>query len=159
MKMEIERRFLVDEKKLPILTKGKLITQGYLTKLQKETDPLVRVRLEGKKAYVTIKLLVSNLSREEFEYPIPKVEAEKLLASCFASVQKIRHPVKIGSLLWTIDIYEGENYPLVTAEVELKSEKEKITPPLWVTKEVTPDKRFWAYSLAIKPFSSWKKSR
>ncbi len=157
MKTEIERRFLVESKKLPQLKRGKLLTQGYLTKLRDETEPIVRVRVEGKRALLTIKLFESILSKKEFEYPIPIKEAEILLENCFASVQKIRYPVKIGKHIWQLDVYEGENYPLIIAEIEFKKENESFEKPLWILKEVSGDKRFHAYSLAIKPFNSWGK--
>lgn len=157
MKKEIERRFLVDQAKLPKLSHGKLLTQGYLSKLQNPEDPLVRVRLEGRKSYITIKLFQTELTKQEFEYEIPLKEGEKLLDGCLAMVQKIRYSVSIASHLWTIDVYETENFPLVIAEIELKNEEEMFELPLWVTKEVTHDPRFHAYSLAFKPFSTWKR--
>lgn len=157
MKKEIERRFLVNEKKLPNLVRGKLITQGYLSKLQQSTSPLVRVRTEGKRAYLTIKLFRTELTKDEFEYTIPLNEAEKLLENCVASVQKIRYSLHIGEHTWTIDFYEGENYPLVVAEIELENENEKFESPLWLRKEVSKDNRFHAYNLAVLPFSGWKK--
>lgn len=156
MKKEIERRFLVDQNKLPSLKHGKLITQGYLAKLNSEISPIVRVRAEGKSAYLTIKLFESLFTKKEFEYKIPLKEAELLLQSCIAQVQKIRYSVKITNHVWVIDQYEGENFPLIVAEVELKNETEKFELPLWVTKEVSQDSRFHAYNLAIKPYSVWK---
>src|SRR5574338_520520 len=96
MKKEIERRFLVDSSKLPYLKKGKLLTQGYLSELKKSDDPLIRVRTEGKKAFLTIKLVESPLTRLEFEYPIKITEAQKLLDNCLFQVQKIRYNLKIG---------------------------------------------------------------
>ena len=157
MKKEIERRFLVDQEKLPKLTHGKLLTQGYLSRLQKPEDPLIRVRIEGKKSYLTIKLFQTDLTKQEFEYEIPLSEGEKLVNDCLAVVQKIRYNLTIASHLWTVDVYEAENFPLVIAEIELKNEAEKFEQPLWATKEVTHDPRFHAYSLAFKPFSTWKK--
>ena len=157
MKREIERRFLIDSTKLPKLSHGKLLTQGYLSKLQNPEDPLVRVRLEGKKSYITIKLFQTDLTKQEFEYEIPLKDGEKLLGACLATVQKIRYSLTIASHLWTIDVYEAENFPLVIAEIELKNEEEKFEQPLWITKEVSSDPRFHAYSLAFKPFSTWKR--
>ncbi len=157
MKKEIERRFLVSENKLPSLTRGHLITQGYLVALDSPTDPIVRIRVENKKSFLTIKLFITELTKEEFEYPIPLKEAEKLLEACEWSVQKIRYTLQVASKSWTIDVYEGENYPLVIAEIELKNESEKFEKPLWLGKEVSDDSRFHAYSLSIKPFSTWKK--
>lgn len=157
MKTEIERRFLVNEKRLPSLKNGKLITQAYLAKLQNHSDPLVRVRIMGKEATLTAKLYRTDLTRDEFEYPIPLKDAEKISQAAFAAVQKIRYSLRIGKHIWTVDVYEGDNFPLIIAEIELASESEKFEVPLWVTKEVSNDTRFHAYSLAIKPFTTWKK--
>jgi adenylate cyclase len=159
MKKEIERRFLVDTTKLPELTRGLLITQGYLSSLRNVTDPLVRVRTENKRAFLTIKIFETELTQAEFEYPIPLKEAQSLLNSALSSVQKIRYTLRVEGKTWIVDVYEGENYPLVVAEIELKSEIENFTKPLWLSKEVSSDNRFHAYSLSIKPFSTWKKSR
>lgn len=158
MKTEIERRFLIDSQKLPTLQKGRLITQGYLSRLETATSPLIRVRSEGKKAYLTIKIYQTELTKLEFEYPIPLLEANRLLENCLFSVQKIRYFMKIRQHLWTIDLYEGENFPLAVAEIELKNEMEKIDLPLWIKQEVSQDNRFHAYNLAVKPFSTWKKT-
>ncbi len=159
MKLEIERRFLVDPQRLPTLPKGTLLTQGYLSKETNSSSPIVRVRLAGKKATLTIKAYQSEMAKREYEWPIPFKEAEKLLSECSASVQKIRHHLNVAGKLWSIDFYEGDNFPLIVAEIELKKESEKIEKPLWVTKEVTADPRFHAFSLAFQPFSRWKKSR
>lgn len=158
MKLEIERRFLVDQKRLPSLPTGKLLTQGYLSKEIDKTSPIVRVRTAGSNATLTIKGYRSEVTKAEFEYPIPLKDAEVLLKECIGQVQKVRYLLKVSGKVWSIDFYEGENFPLIVAEIELKSEKEKFEKPLWVTKEVTDEPRFHAYQLALKPFNSWKKS-
>jgi adenylate cyclase len=159
MKREIERRFLVDPNKLPLLKKGVLITQGYLTPGTTKKSPIIRVRTENKKAKITIKIYRSELTKEEYEYPIPLNEAERLLTECAGFVQKIRYFLKIGKHSWSVDVYEGENFPLIVAEIEieLQKENEKFEKPLWIRKEVTEESRFHAYSLAFKPFNTWKK--
>ena len=59
-------------------------------------------------------------------------------------VKKTRYAIKVGKQTWEIDRFHDRN--LVLAEVELKSEREKITPPLWVKKnivrEVTHDPNY-----------------
>ena len=78
MGTEIERKFLVDEKRLPDLPQGDELEQGYLA-----TDPTVRVRLVARPdgtrhAELTIKGQ-GLLTRAEFNYPIPVADAEALL--------------------------------------------------------------------------------
>ena len=52
MALEIERKFLVDAKKIAALnlSNGEKISQGYLC-----TEPTVRVRTKGARAFLTVK--------------------------------------------------------------------------------------------------------
>ncbi len=59
-------------------------------------------------------------------------------------------------LIWEVDVFEGENKGLIIAEVELKSENQKIKIPSWIGKEVTNDRRFRNANLVSNPFSKWK---
>jgi len=157
MALEIERRFLVEPKRLPKLRKGKLQIQGYLNEQLTETTQEVRVRIEEKTATLTIKSLQSGLVRQEFEYPIPLADAEALLKLTDKRVSKVRHNLAVAGKKWVIDFFQGKNFPLIIAEIELINEKERFSLPLWVTKEITSDLSYTAMSLAFKPFQSWKR--
>ena len=150
MKMEIERKFLIDPKRLPKLSRGANIVQGYLS-----DSPEVRVRIQGKASTLTIKT-VGIISREEFEYKIPLSDAKSLLKLTNLEVEKTRFFLNLNGHRWAIDFYKKENKGLVIAEVELKEEQEKIEKPLWIIKEVTQDPRYRNQSLAKKPFSEWR---
>lgn len=157
MPKEIERRFLVDPDRLPRLPKGKPQIQGYLNNKVDSTE--IRIRIEEPKAFLTIKSFISFRARLEFEYKIPLKDAEKLLGLTEKRVEKVRFNLPVDGKNWVIDFFENANFPLVIAEIELKSEKEKFVKPLWLTKEVTDDLRFTALSLAFSPFDGWKNSK
>lgn len=145
MALEIERKFLVDKRKmhnLNFLSEEK-ISQGYLS-----SNPTVRVRLTEKCGYLTIKSSTRGITRQEFEYEIPLEDAKKLLRLCGLRVlKKYRRKVEYGGHIWEIDFFAGRHAGLVLAEVELNSANEQIKLPDWVTKEVSGDSRYYNSNL------------
>jgi CYTH domain-containing protein len=146
MPLEIERKFLVQRKQLPSLEGGKTLRQGYLS-----FGPVaVRVRAQCVKPYMgwlTVKG-PGKLSRSEFEYPIPYLDAQELLEMCQATLLKVRYRVPVGDHVWDLDIFHGNHTGLALAEVELKSEGETFHLPPWVGEEVTYDSRYSNANLA-----------
>lgn len=140
--LEIERRFLVQTDKLGDLPPGHLISQGYLS-----IDPVVRVRISGDKAWITVKG-PGLVQREEFEYEVPWQEAESMLALCRAVVIKTRRKVRVGRHVWDLDEFHGPHQGLWVAEVELQSRYEGYEPPAWLGPEVSEDRRYTNASLA-----------
>lgn len=125
--------------------------QGYLS-----TKPTVRVRIAGSKAFLTIKGKGSGFSRPEFEFAIPRTDANALLKMCCGSiVEKHRWHVRFKGKLWEVDEFLGDNKGLVVAEIELKSEKERFLTPPWLGKEVTHKRKYTNASLALHPFRDW----
>ena len=57
---------------------------------------------------------------------------------------------------WEVDIFHGENEGLVVAEIELGSETEKFELPLWVTKEVSGNEKYYNSNLLDNPFRNWQ---
>ena len=155
MAKEIERRFLVDNERLPKLSKGKLQIQGYLNN-SPSNQPEIRIRSEENKAYITLKTFVTPTTREEFEYEIPTKDAERLLELTTHKVRKMRHHIKLDDKSWIVDIFQDANSPLILADIELKQEDDEFDRPLWATQEITSDLRFTAIALAFKPYSQWK---
>lgn len=156
MPKEIERKFLV---KNTSWMKGIVPTyysQGYISTLNGAT---VRVRIGGNKAYLCIKSMVANISRSEFEYPIPVDEAKEILDSLCAKpvIEKSRYKLPIGDLLWEIDVFEKDNKGLTVAEVELESESQKVNLPDWILREVTGDAKYYNSMLVKRPYSKWTK--
>ena len=104
----------------------------------------VRVRVAEDRAWLTIKGPRSGISRAEFEYPIPPHEAEEMLRTLCTEdvIEKTRHRVPVGGLLWSVDVYHGPLQGLTLAEVELEHEGQLIEPPPWIGREVTGDVRY-----------------
>lgn len=155
MGQEIERKFLVDKEKWDALKKpaGVHYRQGYLS-----IDPerTVRVRIAGDTGYITIKGKSIGAKRAEYEYEIPKNDAEELIDSLsISSLSKIRYKINVDEKCWEIDEFLEENSGLLMAEIELQTEDETFTIPDWISEEVTDDLRFYNSNLVINPFKNW----
>lgn len=148
MAQEIERKFLVaGEGWKPLVASSALLRQGYLSSNAKAT---VRVRSKDDcKAVLTLKGAAEGISRAEFEYEIPIEDARELLAMAAPHVlEKRRHFVPFGGLVWEVDVFEGRHAGLVIAEVELDSKDQQVALPDWVDTEVSLDERYFNASLA-----------
>lgn len=154
MAEEIERKFLTRNGSWRRGARGVLCRQGYITLNARR---LVRVRIIGSKAYLAVKGKKDELSRYEFEYPIPVADADELLDRiCIKPlIEKKRHTVHYKGTIWEIDDFMGANEGLVVAEVELNAKDEKIVLPPWAGPEVTSDPRFYNFNLVRHPFSRW----
>lgn len=156
MKIEIERKFLLNNDAWRDGATGILYRQGYLC-----TDPerTVRVRLGGGTAILAIKGAGDGIARTEFEYPIPSEEAVVLLDSlCLQPlVEKYRYLVPFAGLTWEIDEFLGANAGLLLAEVELERIDQPVPLPPWIGLEVSGDPRYYNAWLARHPFTTWPK--
>ena len=155
MGKEIERKFLLKNNTWKLKADSRtLIKQGYLNTSKERT---VRVRVRGDKGYLTIKGKTVGMTRLEFEYPIPVPEAMALLELCEQPIiEKARYLVKIGKLIWEVDIFSGDNAGLALAEVELTDENQRVPIPRWIGQEVTGDPRYYNSSLVKLPFKDWE---
>ena len=156
MGLEIERKFLVHKEKWESLTKPKkdFYRQGYLFS---DSNKTIRVRQTNDKGYITIKGSVIGLSRPEFEYEIPKADAEELLNQFSVSeLIKVRYKILFKNKIWEVDEFLGDNLGLIVAEIELEQENEQFEMPDWIANEVTGIKKYYNSILAIFPFSKWK---
>lgn len=155
MAIEIERKFLVrDDSWKQQAGAGSEIRQGYLS-----SDPAcsVRVRLAGDRAWLNIKRATGEISRLEFEYPIPIEDAKQILHDLCGgnSLDKTRYLVVHEGHTWEVDVFHGANAGLVVAEIELASEDEAFTRPDWLGEEVSHDPRYLNMNLVQQPFSQW----
>jgi CYTH domain-containing protein len=154
---EIERKFLVKNASFATLaTAKKTISQGYLSTHPERT---VRVRIANEKAFLTIKGKgnETGMTRFEWEKEIPLLEAKSLLLLCEAGViEKTRFEIPVGTHLYEVDVFSGENEGLVIAEIELKDETEAFEKPDWLLEEVTNDQRYYNAYISKKPFLKWK---
>ena len=154
MAVEIERKFLTasDAWRACIL-RSKRIKQGYLG----GDACSVRVRIAGDEASLNIKSKTVGVSRDEFEYVIPMVDAQALLAlSTGPKILKTRHWVEHAGACWEIDEFEGENAGLIVAEIELDAIDAGFERPDWLGTEVTDDVRYYNVNLMREPYSRWR---
>lgn len=156
MAKEIERKFLVNRDAWTPSGPGVRLTQGYLNS---DKARVVRVRIEGPSAALTIKGPNRGISRAEFEYAIPVEDAAELLASLCEQplIDKDRHKETFGGRVWEIDVFHGVNEGLVVAEIELPAEDTAIELPPWAGAEVSGDPRYFNSNLLAHPYSSWTK--
>ena len=155
MGIEIERKFLVLAGRWTPQAEGEPYCQGYITSSSKT---VVRIRIAGSCAFLTVKSSLSQLKRLEYEYEIPVPDAQEMLETvCIRpAIQKRRHKVMHGGLVWEVDVFEAENKGLVVAEVELPSEQHPFTKPDWAGEEVTGDDRYLNMNLVSNPYRNWK---
>lgn len=155
MPIEIERKFLVNHELWNNLTKsaGNHYRQGYLVA---DSGKTIRVRLTDTCGFITIKGKTTGVSRAEYEYEIPKNEAEELLNQfAITELSKIRYKIEVEGKLWEVDEFLDENLGLIMAEIELNSEDEPFIKPSWIEAEVTSDHRYYNSYLSKNPFSKW----
>jgi adenylate cyclase len=156
--IEIERKFLVKSSdfKEQAFAQNQ-IAQGYLSSLPERT---VRVRIKGKKGFLTIKGIGHHggMSRFEWENEIPLDEAQELLKLCEkGKIEKTRYEIRSGKHVFEVDEFYGENEGLIMAEIELESETDSFEKPDWLGEEVTNDERYYNAYLSKKPFKTWEK--
>ena len=154
MGVEIERKFLLDETKMPTLKNGYIIKQGYIQTVDHTT---VRIRIRDKEAFLTIKGKSQGAKRLEFEYPIPLNDAQEMLSNlCHTSlIEKTRYLIEHEGHTWEVDVFEGSNKGLIVAEIELENEDEAFSLPEWANKEVTHDERYFNANLVERPYTVW----
>src|SRR5262245_30417608 len=135
MSFEIERKFLVRGNHWQKLATCRTsLRQAYLASNGKAS---IRIRINGDgAATLTIKSRPLDLRRLELEYDIP---------------------VPCGDLAWQVDVFLGDNYGLVIAEVELRREHQPIELPPWIGAEITGQPQYYNSSLVQRPFCSWSR--
>ncbi|RYY65571.1 MAG: CYTH domain-containing protein [Chitinophagaceae bacterium] len=155
MAMEIERKFLVNKELWDKWPKEAphYLRQGYLFK---DLIKTARVRVSDETGYLTIKGRTVGISRAEYEFEIPKDEAEELLTRfCETVVSKYRHIIPYEGKLWEVDVFLADNEGLVVAEIELIEEDEQFVKPPFIGKEVTGERKYYNSQLAANPFKNW----
>ena len=88
MAKEIERKFLVDHTKLPVLKNKIDYLQGYLSV---NDSGITRIRIFKKTGILCIKSKSSDISRDEFEYEIPYEDATRLIKLTESRVSYFSH--------------------------------------------------------------------
>ena len=153
--IEIERRFLLKNDAWKAVTGTPcLMSQGYLSV---EKERIIRLRIIGNRAWLTLKGYISDVSRSEFEYEIPVADAQTMMDTmCPFRLEKHRYEVSYQGFVFEIDEYFGDNAPLIVAELELPSEDAPFPCPDWLGEEITADGRFTNAYLSKHPYSEWE---
>jgi len=155
MAIEIERRFLLkNDNWKEFITKKIYIEQGYLSKSL--DDWIIRIRFSGKKSKITLKKYIKGFTNFEFEYSIPRSDAETIMSNLSSTIKKERFFLEVEKKSWVIDCFKENNYPLEIAEIELSDEKEDLLLPSFISKEITGLTNYSNFSLANNPFSQWR---
>lgn len=155
MALELERKFLVHREKLPPLTAGRCITQGYLCE-----SPEVRFRIIENAAAITIKKILGPGKRLEFEFPPEPMNPQDLedlkSLALYPPLVKTRYEIIHAGLRWEIDVYANKNAGLISAEVEIDDENATIDFPDWIdqNREITNDGRYANINLTRTPYSA-----
>jgi adenylate cyclase len=162
MGIEIERKFLVTSDAWRAQTSRiQRMVQGYLidanlVQSRTGTRCSMRVRIGGDKAWLNIKSATLGVERQEYDYPIPVADAERMLHDfCNGVVEKVRHYVAHAGLVFEVDEFFGDNTGLIVAEVELQAADQAIEKPGWLGKEVTEHLRYYNLNLLQHPYSRW----
>jgi len=155
MAFEIERRFLTkNDNWKEFINKKIYIEQGYLSK---SLDGwIIRVRLTSKNSKIALKKHIKGFTNFEFEYSIPRSDAEIIMSNLSNTIKKDRFFLEIEKKSWIIDCFKEINYPLEIAEIELSDEEENLLLPSFISKEITGLTHYSNFSLANNPFSEWK---
>ena len=157
MALEIERRFLIKNNEWKeYITKKIIIEQGYLT--NSLDNWIIRIRFNGDTFKIALKKHIKNFTNFEFEYLIPNSDGEKIMSNLSETIKKERFFLEVENKNWVIDCFQGKNFPLKIAEIELLKEEEELTLPTFVSKEITGLKHFTNFSLTNNPFSTWQKN-
>ncbi|MCX8065220.1 MAG: CYTH domain-containing protein [Candidatus Hydrogenedentes bacterium] len=155
MPKEIERKFLVksDEWRSNI-SQTTFIKQAYIY-----TGPPIalRVRITDEKCTLNLKKAILETTRDEYEYEIPRNDAEELIEK-FATgfpIEKYRHIIYYKGMKWEVDEFLGKNKGLILAEVEIPDPLISLDIPSWIGNEVSNDIRYLNSYLSLHPYSTW----
>jgi adenylate cyclase len=154
--IEIERKFLVRAEHLPEMGTGVRIYQGYLS-----DNPSIRFRIINSKMIITIKRQHEDGSRFELETekdPVT-IDEQTIIGSMalYPLIEKIRYRIPYSGLTWEIDVYQGENLGLITADVEFPRLGYPLDFPEWIDSdaEITTDSRYFNNNLGRFPYAKW----
>lgn len=154
--IEIERKFLVKHEVWRAdPSQGVPYRQGYLCTA---VDRVVRVRTAGDRGFLTVKGATAGLARLEFEYPVPRADADAMLDRLCPRpvIEKTRYRVPFEGRVWEVDVFGGENAGLILAEVELPAVDAVVVLPPWAGVEVSDDPRYYNSNLAREPYGRWR---
>ena len=159
MAIEIERKFLLESDAWRAqVSRSEAMVQGYLAG-PPAARCSVRVRIAGEHAFLNIKSIASGITRDEYEYAIPRADAQRQLDTLAGDiVGKRRHYVDIDGFLFEIDEFDGANAGLIVAEIELDDADAAFPRPAWLGREVSSLARYYNLNLSAHPYSQWSEA-
>ena len=150
MNTEAERKYLVAER--GVIARATeppvAIRQAYLA----TGKTAVRVRIGGASAWLGVAGAATG-----YEYKVPVQDAEAMIGelAVTATVEKDRYRIDDGRA-WTVDVFKGDNAPLMLAEITVESRTEQVALPAWLGDDVSQDLRYQNVYLALHPYASWR---
>mgnify|MGYP004446174141 FL=1 len=149
MAKEKERKFLVNSPIFREMAVKKCeIMQAYLSR---SVDATIRIRVFNDEARLTVKSKNQGDLRNEWEYTIPREDAEEMLTLCQEPpLTKTRWIVPYADRLWEVDEFHGPLEGLTVAEIELPEDfgdKPLTDVPEFVGKEVTDNPAYYNSNL------------
>tara|TARA_B110000444_G_C18833537_1_gene594604 strand:+ start:1330 stop:1794 length:465 start_codon:yes stop_codon:yes gene_type:complete len=154
MNIEIERKYLVEKQPWDNKSQYLDIKQGYL---QIKKNKIVRIRKQNDDYILGFKKVINELSRYELEIKITKKEGANLFNKfCIGSIIiKRRYLISHENMIWEVDVFQGMNKGLITAEIELESEEQTFKKPNWAGEEISRESKYLNMNLAKNPYSIW----
>jgi CYTH domain-containing protein len=156
--VEIERKFLVtNDEWRQLAVRSVRLRDGLIAAYK---DRKVRVRITGDDmATVTVKGPRIGIAQAEFEYEIPIADAERMLSTICRdeTLEKERFFIEDAGGTWHVDVYTGILQGVVIAEIELKHERQELTLPRWIGKEVTGDPFFKKINMRARALDAHRK--
>ena len=149
MGTEIERKFLVIGGEWRRQGRPARLSQGYLTR---SNERVVRIRIANDQAFITVKGAPTGICRAEYEYPIPLVDAQQMLAAlCIKPlIVKTRYLVLHAGLTWHVDEYHEPRAGLVIAEIELDRVDQSFERPHWIGAEVSGNPAYYNHNMLLQ---------
>lgn len=134
-------------------------TPGVRLDMDEGTDPYQALdRFQDRFAIATVTVKGPSLSgtRYEAEREIDPGIAVELIKRGGKALVKTRYTAWIGEDGWNLDVFGGDNFPLICAEAKRNKPVTNLLIPDSCTTEITDDWRFSNDGLAEHPYSQWK---
>lgn len=178
---EFERKFLVSDRSIVEKMEGNLIVQsylavreGYVVRVRIHMDLLEKIEpldnpelLEAswwkfvdnrkwipREGIITVKSPGIDGIRYEAELELAPEVAVHFCRLADNVIIKLRYPVVWGDDLWIVDVFCGNNAPLIMAECERDQPIISLSVPDFCAEEVTNDFRYSNECLAMFPFGT-----
>jgi len=141
MGLEIERKFtVVSDAWRSQVARSERLRDGLIAR---QDGTKVRVRIGEVRATLAVKSKRIGRVRAEYEYEIPREDAEGMLVHyCDHVLEKTRFFVPYAGFTWEVDVYDGLLAGVILAEVETESFDVHVPLPDWVGEEVSYETEF-----------------